>query len=61
MSRQERLQREVRRMSRVREASLNDPNRAIDVVRGGVRIEPSQATSGQQTRASVRIIDLTAR
>lgn len=51
VSRQERLQREVRQASRLREASAALPNRAVDVVRGG----PSPA-SGE-----MRIIDLSKR
>lgn len=51
VSRTERLQREVRQMTRVREANAADQNRAVDVVRGG----PS-APNGQ-----VRIIDLSKR
>lgn len=54
VSRQERLQREVRQLSRVREANAIDRNRAIDIVRVSVSIDgvaPSQpARSGSQVR-----------
>ncbi|MGL4437638.1 MAG: DUF2865 domain-containing protein [Bosea sp. (in: a-proteobacteria)] len=48
VSRRERLQREARQMARVREANAIEPNRAVDLVRGG-----ASSTSGQ-----IRIIDL---
>lgn len=50
VSRQERLQREVRRMARVREANLRDGSTMIDIVRGG-----------PTTGAPVRVIDLGSR
>lgn len=51
VSRQERLQRDVQRMSRVREASAQQPNRAVDIVRGG----PAAPNPG------VRIIEIKSR
>jgi hypothetical protein len=51
VSRHERLKREVQRMSRVREASAQQPNRAVDIVRGG----PAAANPG------VRIIEIKPR
>jgi hypothetical protein len=51
VSQRERLQREVRQMSRVREANAADANRAVDIVRGG-----ASPASGK-----VRVIDLAKR
>ncbi len=48
VSQRERQEREVRAMSRVREASANDANRAVDVIRGGPTLE----------RGEVRVIDI---
>jgi hypothetical protein len=50
VSRQERLQREVRAMQRVREADATPRNVGVDVVRGGTRLEDAQGREigGQQ-------------
>ena len=56
VSRQERLQREVRQMARVREANAMDANRAVDVVRGGPSISAERSAS-----SPVRVIELPRR
>lgn len=48
VSQKERLEREVRAVSRIREANATDPSRAVDVVRGGPLAE----------RGQVRVIDI---
>ncbi len=57
VSRQERLNREVKRMSRVREANAADMTRAIDVVQGG-RFDGLSARVIADRASPVRIIEL---
>ncbi len=60
VSRQERLSREVKRMSRVREANAVDSTRAVDVMQGGRFI--ARAGTGSPDRApAVRIIEIRPR
>ncbi len=54
VSRQERLSREVSRISRVREANATDSSRAVDVIRGGFSIDGAPASNRKGT--GVRII-----
>lgn len=58
VSRQERLQREARRLSRVREANAVDPNRAIDIVRGGLSIDGVAPSQPGRPVSQVRIIEI---
>ncbi len=60
VSQQERLRREVQRMTRVREANALSGNRAVDIVTGGVRLEDA---NGQPTARGTpaRVIDLSRR
>lgn len=58
VSRQERLQREVQQLSRVREANAIDRNRAIDIVRGGVSIDGVAASQPGRSGSQVRIIEI---
>ena len=58
VSRQERLQREVRQLSRVREASAINRDRAIDIVRGGISIDGIAPSRPGRSGSQVRIIEM---
>lgn len=58
VSRQERLQREVRQLSRVREANAIDRNRAIDIVRGGISIDGVAPSQPGRSGSQVRVIEI---
>ena len=60
VSRQERLNREVRRVSRVREANAADASRAVDVVQGG-RFDGLSAKAVSDRASPVRVIELSRR
>ncbi len=58
VSRQERLQREVRQLSRVREANAIDRSRAIDIVRGGISIDGVAPSQPGRSGSQVRVIEI---
>jgi Protein of unknown function (DUF2865) len=57
VSRQERLQREARRLSRIREANAEDTSRAVDVLRGGPAVIGESGSAGR----SIRVIEIAPR
>ncbi len=57
VSRQERLSREVKRMSRVKEANAVDASRAIDIIQGG-RFDSPSAGAAAGRAPHVRIVEL---